>query len=46
LGKMTLYSYPMIAIPSMLMMFGIFYYIWRQVRTMTSLETEQIFHLK
>ncbi|EAS78116.1 hypothetical protein V12G01_04336 [Vibrio alginolyticus 12G01] len=46
LGKMTLYSYPMIAIPSMLMMFGIFYYIWRQVRVMTSLETEQIFHLK
>ncbi|EGR0620400.1 VC0807 family protein [Vibrio parahaemolyticus] len=46
LGKMTLYSYPMIAIPSMLMMFGIFYYIWRQVRTMTALETEQIFHLK
>ncbi|HHX8648173.1 MFS transporter [Vibrio antiquarius] len=46
LGKMTLYSYPMIAIPSILMMFGIFYYIWRQVRTMTSLETEQIFHLK
>lgn len=46
LGKMTLYSYPMIAIPSMLMMFGIFYYIWRQVRMMTSLETEQIFHLK
>ncbi|EGR2607523.1 MFS transporter [Vibrio alginolyticus] len=46
LGKMTLYSYPMIAIPSMLMMFGIFYYIWRQVRAMTSLETEQIFLLK
>ncbi|EII3282253.1 VC0807 family protein [Vibrio alginolyticus] len=46
LGKMTLYSYPMIAIPSMLMMFGVFYYIWRQVRAMTSLETEQIFHLK
>ena len=46
LGKMTLYSYPMIAIPSMLMMFGIFYYIWRQVRAMTSLETEQIFRIK
>ena len=46
LGKLTLYSYPMIAIPSMLMMFGIFYYIWRQVRAMTSLETEQIFHTK
>ncbi|ROV58126.1 MFS transporter [Vibrio ponticus] len=46
LGKMTLYSYPAIAIPSMLMMFVIFYYIWRQVRAMTSLETEQIFHTK
>ncbi|KJY81888.1 MFS transporter [Vibrio galatheae] len=46
LGKMTLYSYPMIAIPSMLMMFGIFYYLWRQIKAMTSLETEQIFHVK
>ncbi|WP_038176136.1 MULTISPECIES: VC0807 family protein [Vibrio] len=46
LGKLTLYSYPMIAIPSMLMMIGIFYYVWRQVRKMTGLETEQIFHLK
>ncbi|OBT13888.1 MFS transporter [Vibrio sp. UCD-FRSSP16_10] len=43
LGKLTLYSYPVIAIPSMLMMFGIFYYIWRQVRNMTDLKTEQIF---
>jgi intracellular septation protein A len=46
LGKLTLYSYPAIAIPSMLMMMGIFYYVWRQVRTMTSLETEQIFNIK
>ncbi|WP_394246726.1 VC0807 family protein [Vibrio profundi] len=46
LGKMTLYSYPAIAIPSMLMMMGIFYYVWRQVRALTSLETEQIFRLK
>ncbi len=46
LGKLTLYSYPAIAIPSMLMMFGIFYYLWRQIRSMTSLETEQIFHAK
>ncbi|MGF1910732.1 MFS transporter [Vibrio kasasachensis] len=46
LGKLTLYSYPIIAIPSMLMMFGIFYYVWRQIRAMTSLETEQIFHIK
>ncbi|HDY7432081.1 TPA: MFS transporter [Vibrio vulnificus] len=46
LGKLTLYSYPVIAIPSMLMMFGIFYYVWRQIRSMTSLETDQIFHTK
>ena len=46
LGKLTLYSYPAIAIPSMLMMLGIFYYIWRQVRSMTSLKTEQIFITK
>ncbi|CAM4193422.1 VC0807 family protein [Vibrio neonatus] len=44
LGKLTLYSYPVIAIPSMLMMLGIFYYIWRQIRAMTELKTEQIFH--
>ena len=46
LGQLTLYSYPVIAIPSMLMMFGILYYLWRQIRTMTALETEQIFRLK
>ncbi|MGF1772015.1 VC0807 family protein [Vibrio maritimus] len=46
LGKLTLYSYPAIAIPSMLMMMGIFYYVWRQIRAFTSLETEQIFHTK
>ncbi|MGC9404037.1 VC0807 family protein [Vibrio genomosp. F10] len=44
LGKLTLYSYPAIAVPSMLMMFGIFYYLWRQIRSMTSLDTDQIFH--
>ncbi|MFA0678679.1 MFS transporter, partial [Vibrio sp. 10N.222.51.A6] len=27
-------------------MLGIFYYIWRQVRSMTSLKTEQIFITK
>ncbi|MDN3682870.1 VC0807 family protein [Vibrio tapetis subsp. quintayensis] len=46
LGKLTLYSYPAIAVPSMLMMMCIFYYVWRQVRAMTSLETEQIFITK
>ncbi|WGW00740.1 VC0807 family protein [Vibrio sp. YMD68] len=44
LGKLTLYSYPAIAVPSMLMMFGIFYYLWRRIRSMTSLDTDQIFH--
>ena len=31
LGRMTLLSYPVIAIPSMIMMIAIFYYIWRTV---------------
>ncbi len=35
LGRMTLLSYPVIAIPSMLMMMGIFYFVWRQIRKMT-----------
>lgn len=43
LGKLTLMSYPMIAIPSMVMMMGIFYFIWRQIRQMTNLETAEIF---
>ncbi|WP_117236187.1 VC0807 family protein [Vibrio maerlii] len=43
LGKLTLYSYPAIAIPSMLMMMAIFYYLWRQIRQMTSLDAEEIF---
>ncbi|OZS42363.1 VC0807 family protein [Photobacterium sanguinicancri] len=43
LGRMTLLSYPMIAIPSMVMMMGIFYFVWRQIRSMTQLEAAQIF---
>lgn len=43
LGRMTLLSYPVIAIPSMLMMMGIFYFVWRKIRNMTKLETVQIF---
>ncbi|MCM0148852.1 MFS transporter [Photobacterium galatheae] len=46
LGEMTLLSYPMIAIPSMLMMFGIFYYVWRSIRRMTNLEANQIFKVQ
>ncbi|MGF1723488.1 VC0807 family protein [Photobacterium nomapromontoriensis] len=42
LGRLTLVSYPMIAIPSMLMMMGIFFYMWRQIRQMTQLKAAQI----
>ncbi|MBC8211804.1 MAG: MFS transporter [Gammaproteobacteria bacterium] len=42
LGRMTLLSYPMIAIPSMIMMIGIFYYLWRSIHQMTGLELDEI----
>ena len=42
LGKMTLLSYPMIAIPSMVMMMGIFYFLWRTVNKLTDLKLEEI----
>lgn len=42
LGELTLISYPMIAIPSMLMMVAIFYYLWRTIHGMTGLSLEQI----
>ena len=42
LGRMTLLSYPVIAIPSMLMMMIIFYYLWRTIRGMTGLELEDL----
>ena len=42
LGQMTLLSYPVIAIPSMLMMTGIFYYLWRTVHGLTRLTLEEI----
>ena len=42
LGRMTLLSYPMIAIPSMLMMMGIFYYLWRTIHGLTGLRLEDI----
>ena len=44
LGQMTLYSYPMIAIPSMIMMMAIFYYLWRTINGMTGLSLEEILH--
>ena len=42
LGKLTLYSYPMIALPSMVMMMGIFYFLWRTIHGLTGLELEEV----
>ena len=42
LGRMTLLSYPVIAIPSMLMMMGIFWFIWRAVNRLTGLGLDEI----
>lgn len=43
LGRMTLLSYPVIAIPSMLMMMAIMYYLWRSIHGMTGLPLEKVF---
>ncbi len=43
LGRLTLLSYPVIAIPSMIMMMAIFYYLWRTIHGMTELSLEEIF---
>jgi len=42
LGRMTLLSYPVIAIPSTLMMLAIFYFIWRTVNRLTGLKLEEV----
>lgn len=42
LGRMTLLSYPVIAIPSMIMMLAIFWFIWRTVNKLTGLSLEEI----
>ena len=42
LGRMTLVSYPMIAIPSMIMMMLIFYYLWRTIRRLTGYTLEEV----
>ena len=42
LGRLTLLSYPVIAIPSMLMMLAILYYLWRTIHGMTGLTIEEI----
>ena len=39
---MTLVSYPMIAIPSTVMMLLIFYYLWRTIRRLTGFTLEEV----
>lgn len=42
LGRMTLVSYPMIALPSMVMMILILVYLWRTIHGLTGLAMEEI----
>ncbi|OEE67860.1 MFS transporter [Enterovibrio norvegicus FF-33] len=42
LGQLTLYSYPMIALPSTIMMMGVFYYLWRTIHDLTGLKLEEV----
>jgi intracellular septation protein A len=42
LGRLTLVSYPMIAIPSMIMMFCVLYYLWRTIHGLTGLDLEEL----
>ena len=46
LGQLTLYSYPVIAVPSMLMMMGILYYLWRSIHNLTGLKLEEVLRAK
>ena len=42
LGRLTLVSYPMIALPSMVMMILILVYLWRTIHGLTGLAMEEI----
>lgn len=42
LAQLTLISYPVIAMPSMLMTLAIFYWLWRSLRRLTGLELEEL----
>ncbi len=42
LGQMTLLSYPVIAIPSTLMMMALLYYLWITIRNLTGFTLEEI----
>ena len=42
LGQMTLLSYPVIAVPSTLMMIAIFYFLWRTIHDSTGLALDEV----
>jgi hypothetical protein len=44
LGRLTLLSYPVIAIPSMLMMMGLLYWLARQAKALTGLAIADMLH--
>ena len=44
LGRLTLPSYPVIAVPSMLMMMGLLYWLARQAKAMTGLDMGDMLH--
>lgn len=44
LGEMTMLSYPVIAIPSTIMLFAIMFYVVKSVMKLTSLKLEEILH--
>ncbi|CAA6824601.1 MAG: MFS transporter [uncultured Thiotrichaceae bacterium] len=46
LAKMTMLSYPVIAIPSSLAMLAIIYYLWKTIHSITGLEFEEILAVK
>lgn len=44
LGQLTLMSYPMIAIPSMLMLLAVLYYLARSIRSLAGLTLTEVMH--
>jgi hypothetical protein len=46
LGKMTALSYPIIALPAMLVMMGALFYLFRRICQLTHMELEEIVHHK
>ncbi|QTR48791.1 VC0807 family protein [Candidatus Thiothrix anitrata] len=44
LGQLTLVSYPMIAIPSMLMMLAVLYFLVRSIRSLAGLKLTEVMH--